>query len=65
MSGARDPVGEEGRGVRRLYHIYERAGLSKVALTLYDDARHELVNEISRDEVTRDLISWLHGVVPA
>jgi alpha-beta hydrolase superfamily lysophospholipase len=65
MSGSRDPVGEDGRGVERLLHHYERAGLSNVTLKLYDDARHELVNETNRDEVTRDLISWLHGVVPA
>ena len=28
-------------------------------LTVYDDARHELLNETNRDEVTADLVSWL------
>jgi alpha-beta hydrolase superfamily lysophospholipase len=30
---------------------------------LYPDARHELFNEINREEVTNDLISWLDGVI--
>ncbi len=30
-----------------------------VDLTLYKDARHELLNETNRDEVTSDLIEWI------
>jgi alpha-beta hydrolase superfamily lysophospholipase len=29
----------------------------------YPDARHELVNETNRDEVTRDVIAWMESVV--
>ncbi|BCS31926.1 hypothetical protein TBR22_A11290 [Luteitalea sp. TBR-22] len=62
IAGDRDPVGERGRGVRRLYDAYVGAGLTRVSLRLYPGARHELVNETNRDEVTADLIAWLDGV---
>ena len=32
-------------------------------LRLYADARHELLNETNRDEVTADLVEWMDGVV--
>jgi len=63
ISGARDPVGENGRGVRRLLETYRAAGLTRVDMKLYEDARHELVNEINRDEVTADVLEWLDRVV--
>ena len=30
-----------------------------MTLKLYPGARHEVFNEINREEVTRDLITWL------
>jgi alpha-beta hydrolase superfamily lysophospholipase len=53
-----------GTGVARLHEVYVDAGLTEVSLQLYPDARHELVNEINRDEVTRDLIAWFDAQVP-
>ncbi len=34
-------------------------GGASVDLTLYEGARHELLNETNRDEVTADTIRWL------
>jgi alpha-beta hydrolase superfamily lysophospholipase len=62
IAGTRDPVGEDGRGVRRLIRAYKEAGLVKVTWRLYEGARHELVNETNREEVTRDLIEALGQV---
>jgi alpha-beta hydrolase superfamily lysophospholipase len=62
FSGSRDPVGENGAGVERLVSEYRRAGLTRVTSKLYPDARHETLNETNRDEVTRDLVSWLLAV---
>jgi alpha-beta hydrolase superfamily lysophospholipase len=59
IAGTRDPVGEEGRGVRRLIRVYNAAGLVRVTWRFYEGGRHELVNETNRDEVTRDLIAKL------
>jgi alpha-beta hydrolase superfamily lysophospholipase len=64
IAGDRDPVGEMGKGVARLHEVYVDAGLTDVSLQLYPDARHELVNEINRDDVTRDLIAWFDAQTP-
>jgi alpha-beta hydrolase superfamily lysophospholipase len=63
IAGDRDPVGEDGGGVRRLRDTYRQAGLTRVSLQLYPGARHELVNETNRDEVTRDVIAWIDDVI--
>ena len=42
---------------------YGEAGLTDVRHRFYPDARHELVNETNRDEVTRDVIAWMESVV--
>jgi alpha-beta hydrolase superfamily lysophospholipase len=63
ISGTRDSVGENTKGVEQLLAAYQSAGLERVAHRFYDGARHELFNEINRDHVTRDLIAWLDSIV--
>ncbi|BAN49897.1 alpha/beta hydrolase [Metapseudomonas resinovorans] len=58
IGGERDPV-SDGRRLHDLAAALRRAGIRDVQLNLYPDARHELLNESNRDEVTRDLIDWL------
>ena len=55
VSGSADPVGAKIQG---LLDVYRAAGLD-VTAKIYKDGRHEMLNETNRDEVTRDLISWL------
>ena len=65
ISGDRDPVGGPGgSNVMALADRYRSAGLTDVTATLYPDARHELVNETIRDEVTADVIGWLRAHLP-
>ena len=66
FGGTRDPV---GRNIHQLLEAYRTAGLENVRHEFYPLGRHESLNEINRDEVTRDLIRWLdsfiaHGVTP-
>ena len=65
FAGDRDPVGDSGKGVTRLYEAYKRAGVFDVRLKLYPEGRHEMFNEVNRDEVTRDFIDWCDDVVAA
>jgi alpha-beta hydrolase superfamily lysophospholipase len=58
--GSRDPVAVN---MKQLRAAYRTAGLAQVTYKEYPDARHETLNEINRDEVTRDLIVWLDSVV--
>ena len=60
FSGERDPVGANLKG---LIADLTGAGFTKLTTRIYPDARHETLNEINRNEVTRDLIAWLDGVV--
>lgn len=59
LSGAADPVGDMGRGVRRVATAMRRAGVRDVTLRLYPGARHELLNETNRDQVTDELLTWV------
>lgn len=60
ISGSMDPVGELGKGVTRLAQLYRQYGLSDVTLKLYENARHELLNEINKDQVIDNILQWLN-----
>jgi alpha-beta hydrolase superfamily lysophospholipase len=60
FSGERDPV---GANIQNLIAELKSAGFEKLTTHIYAGARHETLNEINRDEVTRDLIAWLDGIV--
>jgi alpha-beta hydrolase superfamily lysophospholipase len=61
--GTADPVGEQGVGVARLLRVLADAGLSLVTSQSYEAARHELVHETNRDQVTKDLIGWIKAII--
>lgn len=64
LSGDQDPVGGTlGEGVNVTAERYRAAGLTDVEVTLYPQARHEILNETNRDEVTADIIAFLDRVV--
>ena len=60
MSGAEDPVGDYGKGVETAYKAFCRAGLKDVMIRLYPGGRHEMLNEINRDQVKQDILNWLN-----
>jgi alpha-beta hydrolase superfamily lysophospholipase len=65
VSGDHDPVGGPGgANVTALGERYRAAGVADVTVSLYPDARHELVNETNRDEVTADVLAWLRAHLP-
>lgn len=59
VSGSDDPLAGGGQLVEVLGQRYREAGLVDVTVRLYDGARHEILNEINRDEVTADVVAWL------
>ena len=64
VSGDKDPVGDNGKGVRAVREQYASVGVTDVTCTLYPGARHEIFNETNRDEVTADVIAWLDAHLP-
>lgn len=60
-SGAKDPVGEDGRGLRRAFRSFQRAGVRRVSMHLYPNLRHEILYEDCRQVVYEDLCQWMKG----
>lgn len=62
LSGDQDPVGQKGKGVKKVYQHLTSTGHSRVALRLYEGGRHEMHNETCRKEVFRDYLLFLESV---
>ncbi|MCP4136088.1 MAG: alpha/beta hydrolase [bacterium] len=61
FSGELDPAGgKHGVEVNRVFKNYQKAGVCDVSLKRYPRARHEMLNEINREEVYGDILSWLN-----
>lgn len=58
ISGLDDPVGEYGEGVKRAFKSYH-GYLEDIDLRLYEDCRHELCNELNREDIFEDIYEWL------
>ncbi|MDR0465076.1 MAG: lysophospholipase [Treponema sp.] len=58
-SGSADPVGDMGKSPTALVDIYRNLGIGDCEFVLYPGARHEILNETNRDEVTGNLLSWI------
>ena len=61
VSGAQDPVGDFGKGVRKVYRRLLKTG-HDVQLILYPGGRHEILNETNRDQVYKDIAGFLFEV---
>jgi alpha-beta hydrolase superfamily lysophospholipase len=60
--GSKDPVNAELALLWALVDRYRDAGLTDVTVRVYDDGRHEILNESNRTEVIGDLLKWLQRV---
>lgn len=63
MSGSMDPVGECGKGVKIAYENFRKAGMQDVSIKLYEGGRHEMLNEINKDEVYSDILAWIQSKI--
>ncbi len=59
IAGEEDPVGAYGKGVRKVCCRLVEAGVQDIALRLYPDDRHEIINESNRLEVYNDITRWM------
>ena len=60
MSGREDPVGDYGKGVEKAYKCFCDAGIKDVSIRLYDGGRHEMLNEINKEDVMNDILNWIN-----
>lgn len=59
VAGEEDPVGDFGKGVRQAVQMCRDAGVQRVDLKLYPKDRHEILNELDRQQVYEDLLCWM------
>lgn len=59
LSGTGDPVGKYGEGIRQFVGQLKNHNINRIELKLYPEARHELLNELNKEEVMEDIAAWL------
>ena len=62
VSGALDPIGENGRGVRRVMKRYQKE-CGDVSLKLYPGCRHQILDETISDTICSDIADWVEARV--
>ena len=63
VSGDMDPVGNYGKGVEEVYAALIAEGVTDVSRKLYPDMRHEILNEIGREVLWKDILDFLSDQV--
>ena len=59
VAGGDDPVGSYGKGVKRTVREFKKAGMTDVSCRIYPLCRHEILNEINRQEIFEDIGGWI------
>ena len=63
VAGSMDPVGDFGKGVLKVVAMFRKIGMKNVKVKLYEDDRHEILNETDRSQVYKDLYQWLSSLL--
>ena len=63
VAGDKDPINRNLAGLQLLETLWTDAGVKQIDKCYYQGGRHEMLNEINRDEVTRDITDWLDKVL--
>lgn len=63
IAGGDDPVGAYGKGVEKAAQAFRQAGQEQVKCRIYPLGRHEILNEINREEVYQDTAAWIEEVL--
>lgn len=62
VTGGNDDPLSAGK-LNLLWEMYEKLGIKRVEHKVYDGARHEILNEINKEEVYTDILQFLESVV--
>lgn len=63
IAGAKDPVGSNGAGPRKVAAQFKSMGLQDTNLRIYEEDRHEVLNELDKGTVYADVLHFLEGYV--
>lgn len=59
IAGGDDPVGSYGKGVEHVAELFRAAGMRDVSVHIYPAYRHEILNELGKEQVWQDVLRWL------
>ena len=59
IAGGEDPVGDYGKSVLQAADKFRECGMQDVTHKIYPLCRHEILNEINRQEVFGDIHGWI------
>lgn len=60
ISGDMDPVGNWGKGVKEVIHKIQKQHPDDFEFKLYKNFRHEILNEIGKEEAYSDILNWIN-----
>ena len=63
VAGGEDPVGAYGEGVCEAVRRFIGSGMKRVSVKLYPGCRHEIHNELNKEEVYKDISDWMDGII--
>ena len=63
VSGGDDPVGDYGKGVHSCADAFRQAGMTDVKVRIYPLCRHEILNEINKQDIYEDILKWIEEKV--
>ncbi|MCD6250901.1 MAG: lysophospholipase [Psychrobacter sp.] len=61
ISGAEDPIGNMGKGVRKIVTRLNKQNFSRIDIQLYPNMRHEPLHEKDNQIVYQDVLAWLES----
>ncbi|MFH0992939.1 MAG: alpha/beta hydrolase [bacterium] len=59
ISGAKDSLSNYGEGVKKLVAVFQENGYANVTMKLYENDRHEVLNELDNKQVYADVLAFL------
>lgn len=60
ISGEDDPVGDYGKGVKKVYNkLLKQNRTAETELILYPDCRHEILNDTCKEQTIQDIFSFI------
>ena len=59
IAGGDDPVGSYGKGIHQSADAFRKAGMTDVSVKIYPLCRHEILNEINKEEIFEDVSRWI------
>jgi len=63
IAGGDDPVGSYGKGIHQAASAFRSVGMQDVSVRIYPLCRHEILNEINKEEIFEDVVQWMEKTV--